>query len=113
MRLGESVKHVGVLRLRGSFEAAKRPLRSEAVTFLMSSKNRCCKQNSYDDKLVINLQKSQTLRTTTTSPFKHSLAHLYQQARDVIMLRGRAHERIYVAHQAAQHFVGSGPRASA
>jgi len=54
----------------GSFDCVDRfaskwiELRSEAATFLMSSKNRCCKQNSYDDKLVINLKKSQTLRMT-------------------------------------------------
>ena len=39
------------------------------------------------------------------------LAHLYQQASDVVMLRRRAHKRIYVAHNAAQHFVGSDRRA--
>src|SRR6266851_7153074 len=44
-------------------------LRSEAVTFLMSSKNRCCKQNSYNDKLVINLKKSQTLRAGSFALF--------------------------------------------
>ncbi len=39
------------------------------------------------------------------------LTYLDQQARDVIMLRRRAHKRIYVVHHASQHFVGSGSRA--
>ena len=36
-----------------------------------------------------------------------TLAYLHQQAGDVIVLRGRAHETIHVAHHATQHFVRS------
>jgi hypothetical protein len=65
----------GYFGTMSSFEAASRPktamafaevptlrLCSEFVTFFEVAKNRCCKQSGYDDQIVENSKKSQTLR---------------------------------------------------
>src|ERR1700733_1051739 len=54
---------------KGSIDCVTGPLRAPVISlrvcdFFEVAKTRCCKQNSYDDKIVENSKKSQTLRMT-------------------------------------------------
>ena len=61
--------------------------------FFEVAKNRCCKENSYDDKIVVNSKKSQTLRNDKSekdglglhvaAKFFGKLFHLFEFFADV------------------------------
>src|SRR5882724_2421814 len=53
---------------RESISTKRPPVILRACDFFDVVKNRGCKQNSYDDKLVINSKKTQTLSAAIASP---------------------------------------------
>src|ERR1700721_1233189 len=52
---------IGILRLRMWIGFARRHALLSVCDFFEVAKNRCCKQNGYDDKIVENSKKSQSL----------------------------------------------------
>src|ERR1700685_2840490 len=58
---------IGILRLRMSLRFAHRHALLRVCDFFEVAKNRCCKQNSDDDKILENAKTSQTLRVTEHS----------------------------------------------